>query len=69
MQAAPTTSGSGTERVTATTSLAVIANLAASLSTQSKNANLLMYWDAGHGANEDSADFIKWVGTTTGYSK
>ena len=51
------------------TSLAVIANLAASLSTQSKNANLLMYWDAGHGANEDSADFIKWVGTTTGYSK
>ena len=51
------------------TSLPVIANLAAGLQTIGKNVNSLMYWDAGHGANEDAGDFIEWIGTTTGYTK
>jgi hypothetical protein len=50
------------------TSLPVIANLALGLEDLGKNVSSLMYWDAGHGANEDSADFIKWIGTLTGYS-
>jgi hypothetical protein len=49
------------------TSLPVIANLAAGLENLDKNVNTLMYWDAGHGANEDAADFITWIGSTTGY--
>jgi hypothetical protein len=53
----------------ANTSLPVIANLAAGLETIGKKASLLMYWDAGHGANQDSADFMTWIGTTTGYKK
>jgi hypothetical protein len=51
------------------TSLTVIANLAAALQNKDKNVSSLMYWDAGHGANEDAPDFIKWIGTTTGYTK
>ena len=51
------------------TSLPVIANLAAGMATIGKNVNSLMYWDAGHGANQDAADFIKWVASTTAYSK
>jgi hypothetical protein len=53
----------------ANTSLPVIANLAAGMATVGKNVNSLMYWDAGHGANQDAGDFIKWVASTTGYSK
>jgi hypothetical protein len=49
------------------TSLPVIVNLTAGLENLGKNVNTLMYWDAGHGANEDSGDFIKWIGTLTGY--
>ena len=52
----------------ANTSLPVIANLAAGMATIGKNVNSLMYWDAGHGANQDSGDLIKWIGSTTGYT-
>jgi hypothetical protein len=53
----------------ANTSLPVIANLAAGMATIGKNVNSLMYWDAGHGANQDSADLMKWIGSTTGYQR
>jgi hypothetical protein len=48
------------------TSLTVFGNLAASLENRTKNVNALLYWDAGHGADEDAEDFIAWIGTITG---
>jgi hypothetical protein len=51
------------------TSPTVAGNLATSLENLGDNVNALMYWDAGHGANEDPADFIAWIGKTTGYTK
>jgi hypothetical protein len=51
------------------TSLTVIANLAASLENRKKDVNAWLYWDAGHGADEDAEDFIGWIGTITGYRK
>lgn len=50
------------------TSQTVITNLATSLENQKKNVNVFLYWDAGHGADEDVEDFISWVGKITGYS-
>ncbi|CAG0964014.1 hypothetical protein ANRL4_00843 [Anaerolineae bacterium] len=40
------------------TSLAILANLATSLENQGKDVNALLYWDAGHGADEDPEAFI-----------
>jgi len=40
------------------TSLSVVGNLAASLEQLGDDVNALMYWDSGHGANDDAADFI-----------
>ncbi|MCD9878435.1 Tat pathway signal sequence domain protein [Streptomyces sp. NR30] len=51
------------------TSLTVVGNLAASLKNLGDNVNALMYWDGGHGANEDPDDFIKWIAQITGYGK
>lgn len=51
------------------TSQTVIANLAASLENKNKNVNTFLYWDAGHGADQDAEDFIVWVGSLTGFSK
>ncbi|WP_246101646.1 subtype B tannase [Streptomyces cyaneus] len=51
------------------TSLTVVGNLAASLENLGDNVNTLMYWDGGHGANEDADDFIKWIAQITGYGK
>ncbi|MER5178759.1 subtype B tannase [Streptomyces sp. NPDC002896] len=51
------------------TSLTVVGNLAASLENLGDDVNAAMYWDAGHGANEDAGDFITWIGKVTGYSK
>jgi hypothetical protein len=48
------------------TSQTVIANLAASLENRNRNVNTLLYWDAGHGADQDAEDFIAWVGKITG---
>jgi hypothetical protein len=53
----------------ANTSLPVIANLAAGMQTIGKNVDSLMYWDAGHGANQDAADFITWMASTTGHKR
>ena len=49
------------------TSPAIVGNLATSLENLGDNVNALMYWDAGHGANEDAPDFITWIGKITGY--
>jgi acetyl esterase/lipase len=49
------------------TSLTVLSNLAASLENRGKDVNALLYWDAGHGADEDAEDFIAWIGRITGY--
>ncbi|MGR3936489.1 hypothetical protein [Streptomyces sp. BRA346] len=38
------------------TSLTVVGNLAAGLDNLVDDVDALMYWDAGHGANEDAAD-------------
>jgi len=50
------------------TSQTVMANLATSLENQQKNVNTRLYWDAGHGADEDPEDFILWMGKITGFS-
>ena len=47
------------------TSLTVLANLAASLENRGKNVNAKLYWDAGHGADQDPEDFIAWIGEVT----
>jgi len=50
------------------TSQTVIANLAASLENQGRDVNTFLYWDAGHGADQDAEDFIEWIGNVTGFS-
>ncbi|MBO3674770.1 hypothetical protein J5X86_06880 [Streptomyces sp. NEAU-YJ-81] len=49
------------------TSLTVLGNLAAGLENLGDDVNALMYWDGGHGANQDPGDFMRWVGEVTGY--
>jgi len=51
------------------TSQTVIANLATSLENHGKDVNTFLYWDAGHGADEDAEYFIEWIGNVTGFSK
>jgi hypothetical protein len=50
------------------TSLTVVGNLAASLENRKKDVNALLYWDAGHGADQDAEDFIAWIAKTTGFT-
>lgn len=45
----------------------IIANLATGLHGLGDQVDATMYWDAGHGANEDPDAFIIWIRTTTGY--
>jgi hypothetical protein len=33
-----------------------------------KDVDARLYWDAGHGADEDPEEFIAWVGHITGFS-
>ena len=49
------------------TSQTVITNLAISLENRKKNVNVWLYWDAGHGADQDPEDFIAWIGKITGF--
>ena len=51
------------------TSQTVMANLTTSLENRNKDVNTWLYWDAGHGADEDPEDFIAWIRKATGYSK
>ncbi|GAA0499418.1 alpha/beta hydrolase [Paractinoplanes deccanensis] len=43
------------------TSPTIVANLAAGLRRLGDDVSALMYWDAGHGANEDAADLMTWI--------
>lgn len=49
------------------TSLNISANLAAALDNLGDNVNHLYYWDEGHGANIDAADFVTWIAKVTGH--
>ncbi|MFR9771705.1 subtype B tannase [Nocardia sp. SC052] len=49
-------------------SLTIVGNLAASLANLGDQVDAAMYWDAGHGSNEDAADFVAWIGKVTGYT-
>ncbi|MFJ3892996.1 subtype B tannase [Streptomyces sp. NPDC090083] len=49
------------------TALTVSANLAARLDNLGDDVNHLYYWDEGHGANTDPADFITWIARVTGH--
>ncbi|MFI9761258.1 subtype B tannase [Streptomyces sp. NPDC051963] len=51
-----------------THSLTAITNLALKTQNLGDDVNLKMYWDGGHGANEDPGDLIKWMGEITGYT-
>jgi len=51
------------------TSQTVIANLAASLENRGKSVNARLYWDAGHGADQDPEDFIAWIAKATGFAR
>jgi hypothetical protein len=50
------------------TGLPVLANLATSLQNKGKDVNTALYWDAGHGADQDPEAMIAWIGKITGYS-
>lgn len=50
------------------TGLPVLANLATSLQNKGKDVNTALYWDAGHGADQDPEAMIAWMGKITGYS-
>jgi hypothetical protein len=50
------------------TSPVIVANLAAITSGLGDDVDTLMYWDAGHGANEDAAAFIEWISKKTGFT-
>jgi acetyl esterase/lipase len=49
------------------TALSVVGNLATALGNRGDAVDAAMYWDAGHGANEDADAFIAWIGKATGY--
>lgn len=51
------------------TSLSIVGNLALSLDGLGDEVDAAMYWDAGHGANEDPAEFMTWIAEVTGYSR
>jgi len=51
------------------TSLPIITNLATSLENQGKDVNTALYWDKGHGADDDPEAFIAWIGQITGYTQ
>ncbi|MFD2683640.1 subtype B tannase [Streptomyces phyllanthi] len=51
------------------TSLSVVGNLHARLKNLGDDVDTSYYWDAGHGADEDPGDFIKWIARVTGYKR
>ncbi|WP_433824708.1 subtype B tannase [Actinoplanes sp. CA-015351] len=50
------------------TALTVSSNLAAGFATLGDTVDSSMYWDAGHGANNDPEKFIAWANKITGYT-
>jgi len=51
------------------TGLAIVTDLAIALENAGKQVNTWLYWDAGHGADEDPEAFVAWIGEITGYSR
>ncbi|WP_062645463.1 subtype B tannase [Streptomyces maremycinicus] len=49
------------------TSLSVAANLATRLTSLGDDVDAFYYWDAGHGADLDPAEFIGWIGKVSGH--
>ncbi|MEU4560581.1 subtype B tannase [Actinoplanes sp. NPDC023936] len=49
------------------TSLTVSSNLAAGFATLGDTVDSIMYWDAGHGANNDPEAFLAWANKITGH--
>ena len=47
--------------------LSVFGNLAASLENSGKAVNASVYWDGGHGVNQDPEAFVAWVSEITDY--
>ncbi|MEV0902138.1 subtype B tannase [Actinoplanes sp. NPDC049802] len=50
------------------TSLTVSSNVAAAAHTLGDTVDSIMYWDAGHGANNDPDAFIAWANKVTGHT-
>ncbi|NNN38270.1 Tat pathway signal protein [Streptomyces sp. S3(2020)] len=48
------------------TSHTVAGNLSARLTALGDDVDTSYYWDAGHGADQDPADFIKWIAAVSG---
>jgi predicted secreted protein/acetyl esterase/lipase len=46
----------------------IFGNLATSLENRGKNVNASLYWDGGHGVNQDPEAFVAWVRQITNYS-
>ena len=46
----------------------ILSNLVAGLHGLGDHVDSLMYWDAGHGANDDPEKFLAWANTVTGHS-
>ncbi|NDZ77774.1 Tat pathway signal sequence domain protein [Streptomyces sp. SID10853] len=45
----------------------IVSNLALALENLGDDVDPLMYWDEGHGANTDAADFLAWIAKVTGH--
>jgi len=39
------------------------------LEKRNKDVNAWLYWDRGHGADDDPEDFIAWIGNITGFTR
>ncbi|WP_149824653.1 subtype B tannase [Streptomyces tailanensis] len=49
------------------TSHTIAGNLHARLVQLGDDVNTSYYWDAGHGADQDPGDFVRWIGEVSGY--
>ncbi|WP_306210472.1 subtype B tannase [Actinoplanes sp. RD1] len=49
------------------TSLTTMTNLATAAENAGDDVDARMYWDAGHGADEDAPAFLTWLAGVTGY--
>lgn len=49
------------------TSHTVAGNLHARLAQLGDDVDTSYYWDAGHGADQDPGEFVKWIGEVSGY--
>ena len=50
------------------TSPVICADLAAMATGLGDDVDALMYWDAGHGTNQDASAFIAWIAQQTGFT-